>query len=68
MSRAEGSEGLLGAFTSGLRVAYSIMAVVVLAGVVASAFKGQQFQPEPETPEVLAAPTSDKASVRQAAD
>ena len=43
---AEGGEGLLAAFTSGLRVAYRIMAVVVLAGVVASAFKGRRYEPE----------------------
>ena len=65
---AEGSEGLLSAFTSGLRVAYSIMAVVVLAGVVASAFKGPRYRPEPETPDLQSAPASEKASVRQAAD
>ncbi len=65
---SEGSEGLLSAFTSGLRVAYSIMAVVVLVGVVASAFKGKAYQPEPEAPEAPTAPTPDKASVRQAAD
>ena len=64
----EGSQGLLSAFTSGLRVAYSIMAVVVLAGVVASAFKGRRYDPEPETPDVAATSTPDKASVRQAAD
>ena len=64
----EGNEGLLTAFTSGLRVAYSMMAVVVLAGVVASAFKGRGHEPEPEAPDVPATPTSDKASVRQAAD
>ena len=43
---AEGGDGLLAAFTSGLRVAYRIMAVVVLAGVVASAFKGRRYEPE----------------------
>ena len=42
---AEGSEGLLAAFTSGLRAAYLIMAVVVLVGVVASAFKGPGYRP-----------------------
>ena len=65
---SEGSEGLLSAFTSGLRVAYSIMAFVVLAGVVASAFKGPRYQLGPDAPEVQAAPISEKASVRQAAD
>lgn len=64
----EGSQGLLTAFTSGLRVAYSIMAVVVLAGVVASAFKGQRHEPEPESPEVEDSPASGKTTVRQAAD
>ena len=43
---SEGSEGLLAAFTTGLRVAYRAMAVVVLAGVVASAFKGRRYEPE----------------------
>ena len=65
---SEGSEGLLAAFTSGLRVAYTIMAFVVLAGVVASAFKGPRYQLGPDAPEVQVAPTSEKASVRQAAD
>ena len=40
----EGSAGLLAAFTSGLRVAYTAMAVVVLFGVVASAFKGPGYE------------------------
>ena len=64
----EGNEGLLSAFTSGLRVAYSIMAVVVLAGVVASAFKGRRYEPQPEGAEPPPTPTSEKSSVRQAAD
>ena len=64
----EGSTGLLAAFTSGLRVAYTAMAVVVLVGVVASAFKGPSYEhvdPPSESPETVA---SDGRPVRQAAD
>ena len=40
-----GGEGVLAAFTSGLRLAYMIMAGIVLIGVVASAFKGKSTEP-----------------------
>ncbi len=43
---ADGGGGLLAAFTSGLRAAYLIMAIVVLAGVAASAFKGRAYAPD----------------------
>ena len=65
---SEGSEGLLAAFTSGLRVAYSIMAAVVLVGVVASAFKGRTYESLPDTPDAPPVPARGKTSVRQAAD
>ena len=39
-----GGESLLAAFTSGLRFAYAVMGCVVLAGVVASAFRGAALQ------------------------
>ena len=64
----EGSTGLLAAFTSGLSVAYMTMAVVVLVGVVASAFKGPSYEtvdPPSGSPETVA---SDGRPVRQAAD
>ena len=64
----EGGAGLLAAFTSGLRVAFTTMAVVVLVGVVASAFKGPGYDPiDPpsESPETVA---PDGRPVRQAAD
>ncbi len=40
----DGGEGLLAAFTTGLRYAYRTMAVVVAVGIVASAFKGQRYE------------------------
>ena len=43
-SVAGGGEGLLGAFTSGLRFAFWVMAAVMLVGVVASAMKGPAFR------------------------
>ena len=64
----DGGEGVLGAFTSGLRVAYRAMAVVVLVGVVASAFKGKAVrleQNEEDSPDY----TADRRDpVRQGAD
>ena len=66
--KPEGSEGLLSAFTAGLRVAYGTMAVVVLVGVVASAFKGQRFAPMAEAPDVPVASGGGGTSVRQEAD
>ena len=44
---AGGGEGLLAAFTSGLRIAYWVMAAVMLAGVVASAMKGPVYREPP---------------------
>ena len=41
----DGGAGLLAAFTTGLRYAYSAMAAVVFAGMIASAFKGPRYQP-----------------------
>ena len=71
---SEGSEGLLSAFTSGLRVAYSIMAFVVLAGVIASAFKGPRYQTGPggsrcpSCPDIRARPRSDRRPTRSLFD
>ena len=62
---AGGGEGLLEAFTSGLRMAYRIMAGIVLIGVVASAFKGRGYQPAEDSREVGAA---EPQPVRQGAD
>ena len=39
-----GGEGLLAAFTAGLRIAYWVMAAVMLVGVVASAMKGPVYR------------------------
>ncbi len=46
-----GGEDLLAAFTSGLRVAYIVMGVVVLMGVAVSAFKGKAVRLPPDTAE-----------------
>ena len=40
----DGGEGLLAAFTTGLRYAYLTMAVVVFLGIIASAFKGRTYE------------------------
>ena len=44
---AAGGGGLLAAFTSGLRIAYWVMAAVMLVGVVASAMKGPVYRESP---------------------
>ena len=40
----DGGEGLLAAFTTGLRYAYLTMAIVVFLGIIASAFKGRTYE------------------------
>ena len=40
----DGGEGLLAAFTTGLRYAYLTMAIVVALGIIASAFKGRTYE------------------------
>ena len=41
---AGGGEGLLAAFTSGLRISYWVMAAIMIVGVVASAMKGPVYR------------------------
>ena len=64
----EGSSGLLAAFTSGLRVAYGIMAVVVLVGLVASAFKGSRWEPIEDRPDSSESAAPESRAVKQVAD
>ena len=64
----EGSAGLLAAFTAGLRVAYAIMAVVVLVGVVASAFKGPRWAPIEDRPDSSESAAPESRAVKQVAD
>ncbi len=56
-----GGDALLAAFTSGLRVTYIAMGVIVLTGVLASAFRGKPIQ-FPEAAE------TDRQPARQGAD
>ena len=58
---ADGDAGLIAAFTSGLRMAYRIMAVFVVVAIVASMFKGTPVEQEPvaESPEL---PTPERAT------
>ncbi len=65
---ADGAEGVLGAFTSGLRVAYRAMVVVVLIGVVASAFKGRTFRLDQEEGDGADYTADRRDPVRQGAD
>ena len=55
-----GGESLLAAFTSGLRFAYAVMGCVVLAGVVASAFRGGALQLS-DAPDESARPATQRA-------
>ncbi len=54
----DGAEELLSAFTAGLRLTYRIMAVVVLAAIVASAFKGSRYVLPTEQPVTAEARTT----------
>ena len=65
---AEGGDGVLAAFTSGLRVTYRAMAIVVLIGVVASAFKGPAFRPSEREGREVDPAAADRGAVRQGAD
>ncbi len=58
---AGGGEGVLTAFTTGLRFAYSSMAVIVFMGAIASAFKGARVNTPPLTPN----PPANRAAAKQ---
>ncbi len=65
---ADGGDGLLTAFTSGLRVAYRTMAVIVLIGAVVSLFKGNTYRTidEPESEPKPKLTTTEVIPARQA--